>query len=178
MDGLDFEEWYLREHPRVVSAVAAVCARPSIAADAADEAFTRACERWERVREMASPGGWVHRTALNVARRQLRRTSHEGRLLRRVALGTAPEPAPSSWSPELWAALAELPRREREAVVLRYVADLSTADVAAVMGVAPGTVTSELHSARSKLARLLAHTDPADSDVVALDGEEEADAHP
>lgn len=42
----NFESWYLREHPRVVSAVAAITGRPSLAADAADEAFTRACERW------------------------------------------------------------------------------------------------------------------------------------
>lgn len=159
MDEPDFESWYLREHPRVVSAVAAITGRPSIAADAADEAFTRACERWDRVRSMASPGGWVHRTALNVARRKLRRAHHEHRLLRLVFATEAREAAPPAWSAEMWAALRQLPRREREVVVLRHVADLTHAEVAQVLGIKPGTVSSTLAAGRARLGRLLAEPD-------------------
>jgi len=57
MAELDFDAWYLREHRRVVSALAAITGRPSVAAEAVDEAFVRACERWDHVRAMASPGG-------------------------------------------------------------------------------------------------------------------------
>lgn len=160
MDELDFESWYLREHPRVVSAVAAITGRPSVAGEAADEAFTRACERWDRVRAMASPGGWVHRTALNVARRRLRRSAHERRLLRRVAPRSEPEAPPPAWSAEVWDALRSLPPREREAVVLRHVGDLPVAEVARVMGVASGTVASTLASARTRLSQLLADPVP------------------
>jgi RNA polymerase sigma factor (sigma-70 family) len=160
VEELDFESWYLREHPRVVSAVAAITGRASVAGEAADEAFTRACERWDRVRAMASPGGWAHSTALNVARRRLRRTEHERRLLRRVAPAHEPEAPPPTWSIEVWDALRSLPPREREAVVLRHVGDLPVAEVAQVMGVAAGTVASTLASARARLARLLADTAP------------------
>jgi RNA polymerase sigma-70 factor (ECF subfamily) len=151
----DFAAWYEREHPRVVSTVVAATGRPSIAADVADEAFTRACERWGRVRAMASPGGWVTAVALNEARRRLRRAGHERRLLVWVATTVPTEAPPPAWSPEVWEALATLPRREREAVALRYVADLPVAEVAALMGVAPGTAASTLHSARERLGRAL-----------------------
>ncbi|QYG94675.1 sigma-70 family RNA polymerase sigma factor [Iamia sp. SCSIO 61187] len=163
-----FDDWYLREHPRVVSTVAAITGRPSIAAECADEAFTRACERWPRVRAMASPGGWVTTVALNDARRRLRRSGHERRLLVWVASTAPVEAPPPAWSPEVWEALAALPPREREAVVLRYVADLPVGQVASIMGTAPGTAASTLHSARARLARTL--------DPLALDPEENADA--
>jgi RNA polymerase sigma-70 factor (ECF subfamily) len=152
----DFEVWYLQEHPRVVAAVAAITGRPSVAADAADEAFTRACERWDRVRHMASPGGWAHRTALNVARRRLRRSDHELRLLRWFTVSHEPEALPPTWSVEVWDALRALPPREREAIVLHHVGDLPVADVAKAMGVTTGTVSSTLSSARHRLAGLLA----------------------
>jgi RNA polymerase sigma-70 factor (ECF subfamily) len=161
VEGIEFDAWYLREHPRVVSAVAAITGRPSVAGEAADEAFTRACERWERVRAMDSPGGWVHRTALNVARRQLRRSGHERRLLGRIAAGAdaVVEAAPPAWSGELWDALAALTDRQREAVVLRHVADLTVAEVAAAMGIAPGTAAWTLHAARQRLSDRLAPTE-------------------
>lgn len=184
----EFDAWYLREHPRVVSTVAAVTGRPGVAAEAADEAFTRACERWARVRAMASPGGWVTAVALNDARRRLRRSGHERRLLVWVAATAPAEAAPPAWSPEVWEALAGLPPREREAVALRYVADLPVAEVASIMGIAPGTAASTLHSARARLARVLATDDDLGDapEGVALAGavdvagpadEENADAH-
>ena len=51
----------------------------------------------------------------------------------------------------LAAALAALPRSQREAVVLRYLADLPEAEVGDVLGVATGTVKSHLHRARVAL---------------------------
>jgi RNA polymerase sigma factor (sigma-70 family) len=42
-------------------------------------------------------------------------------------------------------ALRGLPRRQREVVVLRYLVDLSEQDVAAVLGIAPGTVKAHSH---------------------------------
>lgn len=152
MVGLDFDEWYRRERPKVVAAVIAITGRPSIADDVTDEAFTRAVERWGRVGQMDAPGGWVHRTALNAARRRLKRDGHERRLLRTVAAGMPAEAPPPTWPLDLWEALRSLPPREREAMVLRHVADLSVAEVAKVMGITPGTVGAALHAARARLA--------------------------
>lgn len=148
---MDFDDWYRAERPKVEAAVAAITGRPSIAPEATDEAFTRAVERWRRVSSMESPGGWVHRTALNIARRRLRRERIERSLLRKVAAGTPVSAPPADWPIELWEVLAALAPREREAVVLRHVADLSTKAIAEVMGVSRGTVSSTLHSARSRM---------------------------
>ena len=81
-----FEDWYVLERPRVLAAVALWCGIVDVAADATDEAFVRALERWPRVQTMASPTGWVIQVAFNVARRRTRRAALEARLLRTVAI--------------------------------------------------------------------------------------------
>ena len=42
----DFEVWYRREHPRVLATCAALSGDAAAAAEATDEAFVRALERW------------------------------------------------------------------------------------------------------------------------------------
>jgi hypothetical protein len=62
---LDFDEWYKREHPRVVGAFYVVCREIDVAQDSTDEAFARALAHWPQVGAMNSPGAWVYRVALN-----------------------------------------------------------------------------------------------------------------
>ena len=52
-------------------------------------------------------------------------------------------------------ALGRLPRRQREALVLRYYADLAPAEVARSMNISAGTVKSTTSRALAELARLL-----------------------
>ena len=59
-------------------------------------------------------------------------------------------------------AVQRLPARARTAVVLRYVADLTEAEVAEAMGVAPATVAATLSNARRRLAVLLADYSPTE----------------
>jgi RNA polymerase sigma-70 factor, ECF subfamily len=54
------------------------------------------------------------------------------------------------------AALAALPRRQREVVALFYYGEFSVAEVAATLGVSEGTVKTSLSRARDSLARALA----------------------
>src|SRR5688572_4299862 len=99
---------------------------------------------------MHAPTAWTYQTALNVLRRRGRRAAMEARLhRRRVEPSTS---APADWSPEVWEAVRSLPVRERTAIALRYVVDLSTDDIATVMRIAPGTVGSTLNAARRHLA--------------------------
>jgi RNA polymerase sigma-70 factor (ECF subfamily) len=148
-----FATVYGAEHGKLVAALTVATGDPGVAADAVDEAFVRAYERWHRVGEMASPVGWIYRTALNVVRRRARRRAVEEQLLRRrPATDIGPPP---DWSPEVWDALQRLPVRERTAMALRYVADLTTEEIASAMRIAPGTVGSTLHSARRRLAALM-----------------------
>lgn len=70
VDVNDFEQWYRTEHPRLLASLTLVSGDPDLAGEAVDEALARALERWERVRAMDSPGGWVYTVALHQLRRR------------------------------------------------------------------------------------------------------------
>ena len=154
-DELDFERWYRREHPQLVSGLTVVTGSPDVAADVSAEAFVRAYERWDRVGTMESPTGWVWKVALNLVRRRARRAAVEDRLLRRRAAdrpGESPSPA---LEPAVWAAVRGLPVRQRSVIALRVILDLSQDDTARWLGIRPGTVSATLVTARRSLLRLL-----------------------
>ena len=65
---------------------------------------------------------------------------------------------------EVWELVRALPERQRVAVVLRYVADLTEPDIAIAMGIARGTVASTLAAARERLAEILI-SDDVEEDV-------------
>ena len=145
-DPIDFEAWYRHEHPRLVTLLAASTGDAPLAREAADEAVARAFERWERVSRMDSPAGWTYRVALNVVRRRARRNALERGILRRIRHDDVPGP-----TGELWLLVADLPPRQRTAVLLRHVGQLTEAEIADVMRVARGTVSSTLRSAYRRL---------------------------
>jgi RNA polymerase sigma factor (sigma-70 family) len=108
------------------------------ASDMAQESMARAWERWARIEPYAE--AWVARTATNLA------LDRHRRLKRR------PPPALASRSGgleseriDLIRALRTLPRRQRDAVVLRYLADLDEVTVAARMGCSVGSVKQHAH---------------------------------
>jgi len=160
--GRSFETWYRATHPRVLAALVVTIGDVDMARDATSEAFTRALHHWSRVHAMESPEAWVHRVAINVVRRSRRRQLLEERLLRRQRLEPPPPP---QVAPEVWDALAALPLRQRQAVALRYLLGMTQADVAAAMGVAPGTAAATLHAARRNLASRLQMDDADDAEV-------------
>ncbi len=149
-DPTDFELWYRREHPRLVTLLAASTGDAALGCEAADEALARAFERWGRVSQMASPTGWTYKVALNIVRRSERRRVLERRLLGRFRHEDVLGP-----TGELWLLVAELPARQRIAVLLRHVGQLTEQEIADVMGVARGTVSSTLRSAHQHLGAVL-----------------------
>jgi RNA polymerase sigma factor (sigma-70 family) len=146
-----FRVMYEREFPTVYRAVRLLCGDPALAEDATQEAFARALARWRRLGSQPWAAGWVTTTALNVARRQLRR---------RV---TPPAEAPSEPDREgildLVTAIRRLASRQQEAIVLHYLLDLPVAETAASMGCDAGTVKTHLSRARATLARALGADD-------------------
>jgi RNA polymerase sigma-70 factor (ECF subfamily) len=148
---ISFSDWYRQEHPRLVATLVIVTGDIDIAAEAVSEAFARALERWARVGAMDKPAGWTYQVALNVARRSARRSAMERRLLARDRK-PAEVPAPAI---ELWTVVATLSRRQREVVVLRYIADFPEIEIARVLGVSRSTVSSTLADAHRRLGSLL-----------------------
>ncbi len=147
---IEFEEWYREIHPRLVTTVAASIGDAELAREAVDEALARAFERWERVRVMVSPAGWTYRVALNAARRRARRRTFEVRVLRQSRPEVVPGP-----TLDLRLLVVDLPPCQRDAVLLRHVAQMTEAEIAEVMGVARGTVSSSLRAAYRSLSQTL-----------------------
>ena len=120
--------------------------------DVAAEALARAYARWPKVRDLEYRDAWVMRVAANVALDALRRAKRP-----------LPTPTPAVTDPAeatatrvaLVQALRRLPRRQRDVVVLRYLADLSEADVAESLGVSAGAVKQHAHRGVDALRRAL-----------------------
>jgi RNA polymerase sigma factor (sigma-70 family) len=118
--------------------------RRSIAEEATAEAFARAIAHEGSIR---NPTAWVFRVAFNVANDELRQER------RNIVEQDVSFPGPELEG--VMEALRRLSPKQRAAVVLRYVLDLETAEVARRMGTAQPTVRVHLHRARTRLRELL-----------------------
>ncbi len=125
--------------------------------DIAQEAFARLIRKHGSLRDPAAALAYVRASVCNLTRNRHRH-------LRVVRLRTpAARPEDSSEQAvilredhrEVLAALAGLPPRRREAIVLRYWLDLSEREIAAAMGVSPGTVKSNVSRGLAALAAAL-----------------------
>ena len=143
----EFETWFRALYPAAVRVAERIAGDRSSAEDASAEAFARAYLRWRRVRRMGHRDSWLLRVVSNVAIDNLRR--------RRAILGQhdliQPEDDTVALRVLLGAALAELPRRQREALALRYLGGLSNAEVADCMQISAESVKEHLSRGLSKL---------------------------
>jgi RNA polymerase sigma-70 factor (ECF subfamily) len=145
---VDFEGWF-RELLPVARRLAA-----RLAVDDPDdlvaEAFARAYVRWAQVGALPYRDAWLLRVLTNLGFDRVRRQ-------RRV-------PSPAQPAPEDDAAtrvavrdaINALPRRQREAISLRYLSDLSEADTSRALGVSANTLKRHLARARTALRSRLA----------------------
>ncbi len=154
-----FDDFYVFDYPKLISALRLVTGDDDAARDAVDEACARAWERLRRGREIDVLAAWVRVVAINGARGGLRRRAVERRARARLEARAIPAEAESlggvADAMDVRAALAGLPRRQREIVVLFYFLDKSVATIARELNVAEGTVKAALHRARALLAELL-----------------------
>jgi len=147
-DAAAFGEFYTSTHANVARALALTLGDVELGGEAADEAMTRAYQRWHLVSGYDNPAGWVYRVGLNWALSFLRRRRRS--TPRPDIDGVAPaDPTPSD--PALRAALDSLDPKHRSVVVLRYLLDWSVDQTATALNIAPGTVKSRLHRALAQL---------------------------
>jgi RNA polymerase sigma-70 factor, ECF subfamily len=120
------------------------------------EALVRAWMRSERGERVESLPAWVAAVALNQTRSGWRRAMAERRARHRMPQRSAVQAPASEDHLEVTRALSTLPRRQREVAVLRYLLEMTTAEVAAALGIGEGTVKSSLARARAHLMDALA----------------------
>jgi RNA polymerase sigma-70 factor (ECF subfamily) len=149
-----FEVFYRSEYARMVALAAAVSGAPASAEDVAQEALIRAHREWAKVSRYEKPGAWLRRITINLASNKRRRANTERRLA----------PGPQRQTVELqlrdhsvWAAVAELPPRQRAAIALYYLEDRAVEEIAEILNCAPGTAKAHLHQGRKALHDRLEH---------------------
>jgi RNA polymerase sigma-70 factor (sigma-E family) len=146
-------ELYHNEYKSLVRLAVLLVHDVPTAEEVVQDAFETMHTAWRRLREKEKALSYLRQAVVNKSRSVLRH--------RTVVDRNAPKPAPDEPSAEhgalaliersaVIAALRTLPDRQREAVVLRYYADLSEADIAATMGISKGAVKS--HTARAMAA--------------------------
>lgn len=152
-----FEHFYRAQADRVYRALAVTLGDADLARDATAEAMARAYARWSQVSRVDNPGGWVYRVGLNWATSWWRRHRREHPLP--VDVDPAAPPTDIDGVSVL-AALRRLDTRSRAVVVCRVLLDLSTAQTAAALDLAEGTVKSRLARALAALRASLTEEAP------------------
>lgn len=155
----EFRAFYERLQPRAVAVAARMVHDRSLGEDIAAESFARAYSQWERVRRHPNPDAWLLRVVGNVSIDQIRRESRRPNLEVRASEGALraesgavdPVGPPTEIRLDLSDAVSRLSGRQQEVVVMRYFVDLSEEEVAAGLGMSPGSVKTHLHRATKKL---------------------------
>ncbi len=160
----DFSEFYAAAYGPLCTQLYLHCGSPAEAQDVVQDAFCRALARWKTISTYEDPVAWVRRVAWNLATSRWRRLRRLRDLSPRlVSTSTMAGPDPDRVA--VHAALATLPVRQRQAVVLHYLADLSIAEISMMTNAPEGTVKAWLHRGRAQLATVLGTGDvePADN---------------
>lgn len=159
----DFEGFYAENFRVLTAQLYAYCGNLADAQEVVQEACCRALARWPQLSGYDDPAGWVRRVAWNLATSQWRRSrrlsawtpgdGQVGEVVGEVAAGPTPDRV------DLVSALAKLPERQRQAVVMHYLGDLSVSEIAEQSRVPAGTVKSWMARARAALSAQLAVTE-------------------
>ncbi|MGG1946383.1 RNA polymerase sigma factor [Trinickia sp. NRRL B-1857] len=159
-----------RKLPRVLALAARMLGDRMEAQDVAQETFVRVWKQAPHWREgEARFDTWLHRVAMNLCYDRLR--TRRDTVDEEAADRLTEEAVPSAGEPEaalearqhgerVRAALAALPPRQREALVLTYYQELSNAQAASLMGLSVDALESLLVRARRGVRAQLAPREP------------------
>jgi RNA polymerase sigma factor (sigma-70 family) len=152
----------VRMHQRLAQRVAFLITRNEAEAeDAAQVGFVKAYTSLGRFDPSRPFRPWLLRIVANEARNRRRAAGRRARL--ELAAAPVPESAPSPETNtvanerrrELLSAVESLKEADREVIGMRYFLDLGEAEMAATLGVPPGTVKSRLARALERLRGVL-----------------------
>ncbi len=146
-----FAELFRAEYPGLVRELRLILGDQRLAEDVAAEGFVELWRHWETVGGFNRPGAWVRRVAL----RKAGRARWRRRRRRVVEASFHPMQSADDDNVDLVAALGQLSKAQRTAVVMHHLGGWPTADIAEVLGCADVTVRSHLSRGRHRLAELL-----------------------
>jgi RNA polymerase sigma-70 factor (ECF subfamily) len=154
--GTDLEDVYRETAPQLWRAIYGfVGGRRHLAEDAVAEAFARALEHTDRIRE---PVPWIYRTAFRIASRELQRE-------KRALPPADPDPVPGVDPAEVQEAiraLAVLSHNQRAAVLLHDLEGFTSLEIARLLGISAATVRVHLFRGRRRLRELLGTEEDVD----------------
>jgi RNA polymerase sigma factor (sigma-70 family) len=154
----EFADFFEAEHRTLYRRMWLVCGDRNEAEEIVQDSFLRIWERWDRVREIDDPTGYLYRTAMNVFRSRYRR----GLLVLRRAVGQAPaadEFAAADARETVRRVLATLTPRQRAAIVLVELLGFSSSEAGKVLGIRPGTVRALASQGRAAFRDVLEEPD-------------------
>jgi RNA polymerase sigma-70 factor (sigma-E family) len=154
-----FEVLYQARRLAMVRLAAFLVGDVHVAEDVVQDAFAGLHAHWWRLRDEHAAEGYLRRAVVNRSRSVLRRLRTARGYSWPVAAEEAGADATVLAADEhhrLRRALGQLPRRQREVLVLRYWADLNVAEIADAMGISDGTVKSTASRAVRALESALA----------------------
>jgi RNA polymerase sigma factor (sigma-70 family) len=148
----DFGSFFAQQHGPLFRALVLLTRNRHEAEELMQDAFLVLWERWEHMAAGRDPAAYLYRTALNAWRSRLRRAA----VAARKAIHQIPtddEMAAVEARDAVVRALGVLPARQRAAVVLMDVLDLSSEQSGEVLGISPVTVRVLAARARATLAK-------------------------
>jgi RNA polymerase sigma factor (sigma-70 family) len=153
-----FEEFFDEHCSHLLRALFLVTGNTQEAEELMQDTFIAVWERWDRVGAMDNPSGYLYRTAINRHRSAGRRVARAARRI--VGLdGGADHFAASYERDALARAMAQLPPRQRETIVLAELLGYSAEEAGPILGIAPATVRVHTSKARSAIRSLLEESD-------------------
>ncbi len=140
-----FREVFDAEHHEMLRLAWLLLGDESSAQDVVQEAFAKLFVKWRKV---DNPGGYVRTVVINGCRDAWRKNKRELEYKRALPRN------PADHQPEyLLDAIAALPPKRREIVVLRFYAGMTLKEIARTQGIAEGTVHSALARSLKQLRR-------------------------
>jgi len=150
----EFVEFAAAVSPRLRRMAFLLCGDWHAAEDLVQTTLAKVFVSWRKIRRQDAEHAYAARTLVNTYLADKRLKRSEEILTSRLPERSIQSPAPETRIVVL-NALASLPPKSRAVVVLRYWADLSVDQVAAVLGCSPGNVKSQSARALSKLRTVL-----------------------
>ena len=159
----DFEDFVVEALPGLLRFGVVLTGDRHRADDLVQTALVKTMRRWPAI-ERDHPVAYVRRAMVNAHLSAWRRSKRETGLPDGFDVVTrTDETASYDDQDQLARALAVLPPRQRAVIVLRFYAGLSEAEIADVLGCAPGTVKSQASKAMQRLRRELTPADYAEA---------------